>query len=722
LSQEKEVRRGWCGPCHIRCGLLVEFEGGKAVSVRGDPNDPLNRGQMCERGRLILEHLYHPDRLNYPLKRAGRKGEGKWQRIEWGQAMEEISLKLAEIKDRYGAEALAFSGGTRRTYGWAVERFYNLFGSPNVTGAALVCMCPSHSVDWSTYGYFAVSDVRNTALAVVWGSQRSRSQIIPGWRDLLVARKKGMKLIVIDPVQIEEAKMADMWLQIRPGTDLALMLGWIRLIIQEGLYDKEFVEKWTLGFDHLWERVKDYTPEKVAEITWVAQRLIVESARIYATTKPAVLSWGLGIDLQGVNAIQAARGKAILRAITGNLDVRGGELLGLSQEDMKAVSDVELEANDRLSREQVEKQLGAGQYRLMTRPGYELISQASKQTGAYVKPPQSHMTCKAHSRHIWNAITTGQPYPVKALIAQANNPLVQAADTKLVYQALKSPNLELMVVMDYYMTPTAELADYVLPAAGTLERADFPSSPKAMEPLYQRGNDYSFWRELGVRLGQEQDWPWKTIEEVCDYQLRPLEITFAESVAHYGWRGTREYKKYEKHGFGTPSGKVEISSSIFGKLGYEPVPVYREPPETPVSAPELARDYPLILISGPRFLPMYHSELRQIPSARQAVPDPLTSLHPETAAKLGIGEGDWVWIETLRGRIKQKARLTEQVHRSMVCVQHGWWFPEKPGQDPELHGLWDSNANVLCPVDEKYCSPETGGWPHTSLLCRVNKA
>jgi len=721
MTEQKEIRKGWCGPCHVRCGLLVEFEGDRATRVKGNPDTPVNRGAMCQRGRLILEHLYHPDRLNYPLKRAGNRGEGKWDQVTWDQALDDIAEKLTKTRNEYGAEALAFSRGTYRTYGWAPNRFYNLFGSPNITGANHICMCPTHTVEWTTYGYMAWGDVQNAKCVVVWGYQPSESRVVPDWLQLVEAKKRGASIIAIDPRRTKEAELADMWLQVRPGTDLALMLGWIKLIIDENLYDKEFVEKWTVGFDQLKERVRDYSLEKVAQITQIPQEKIAASARIYATTKPAVITWGLGIDLQGVNATQAARARCILRAITGNLDMEGGERLGMSGEESMVISNVDMELNDALSPAQRKKQLGADQYGLFGFPGYDMLSEASNKLGTYVRPPDASMTCCAHPRYVWQAMITGKPYPVKALMVQANNPLIQAADIKLVYQALTSPDLELLVVMDYYMTPTAELADYVLPAAGTLERSDFPNCPKAMEPLYERRDDYQFWRELGLRLGQEKYWPWETAEEVCDYRLKPLGITFEELVEKGGIRPAKEHKKYENAGFGTPSGKVEIYSSVFEKLGLDPLPNYKEPPESPVSAPELAKDYPLILVASGKFMPMYHSELRQITSAIKQRPDPLTDIHPQTAKSLGIADGDWVWIETLRGKIKQRARLTDEVHPSVVRVQHGWWFPEMPGEAPSLHGLWESNDNILCPVDSEYCNVEIGGWPHSALLCRVDK-
>jgi thiosulfate reductase / polysulfide reductase chain A len=722
MNNSNEVRKGWCGPCHVRCGMLVQFDNGHAVRVQGDPANPLNRGALCRRGQLILEHLYNPARLNYPLKRAGLRGEAKWQQLTWEQAMDEIAGKLGKLRERFGAETLVLSRGTYRTYGWAMKRFLNLFGSPNMTGPNAICMCPSHTVEWSTYGSFARQDIGNARCIVVWGFQPSESRIIPDWRELLAAKKRNATIIVVDPRRTREAEMADIWLQVRPGTDVALMLGWLKIIVEENLYDREFVEKWTVGFEQLKKHLDRYSIAELARICWVPEDKIVAAARKYALAKPSVITWGLGIDLQGINAMQAVRARCILRAVTGNLDVAGGELIGVTGDEAKVISNQEMELNDAISPEQKKKQLGAGEYGLFGFPGWETIRTVSDKPGAYFRPPQSDMTCCAHPRHVWEAITTGQPYPVKAFISQSNNTLVEAPDTKAVYKALSSENLELSVAMDYYATPTAELADYMLPAACTLERSDFPLYPKAIEPLCQRRDDYQFWRELGIRLGQAEYWPWKTVEEVCDYRFAPLGITFAQALEKGGLRPEPKFRKFENQGFGTPSGKVEIYSSIFARFGLEPLPVYREPVESPVSNPELAKDYPLILIATGKFMPFYHSELRQIQSAIQEQPYPIADIHPKTAQELGISDDAWIWIETVRGKIKQKAHLTDEVHPAMLRVQHGWWFPDKPAAEPSLHGIWESSSNVLCPVGAEYCNPEVGGWPHTALLCKAYKA
>ncbi len=722
MSKGYEIKKGWCGPCHVRCGILVHFEDRRAISVQGDPENPLNRGALCRRGQLILEHLYNPARLNYPLKRVRQRGAGKWQKITWDEAMDEIANKLAKLRDRFGPETLAFSRGTYRTYGWAMKRFLNLFGSPNMTGANHICMCPSHTVEWSTYGSFARQDIGNAACIVIWSFQPSESRIIPDWRDLLAAKSREAKIIVVDPRRTKETDMADLWLQVRPGTDVALMLGWLKVIIDENLYDREFVHKWTIGFEPLQKHIKQYSLEELSRICWVPVDKMVAGARMYAGTKPAAITWGLGIDLQGINAMQAVRARCILRALTGNIDVPGGELLGVSGDEAKAISNTAMELNDAISPERKRKQLGSGEYGLFGFPGWDAIRAVSDKPGAYFRPPEAEMTCCAHPRHVWQAILTGEPYPVKAFITQSNNTLIQAPDPRTIHRALSSHNLELSVAMDYYMTPTAELADYVLPAAGTLERSDFPAYPKAMDPLYQRRDDYQFWRELGIRLGQAEYWPWKTMEEVCDYRLAPLGITFSEALARGGIPPAREFLKYEKQGFGTPSGKVEIFSSLFERFGLAPLPVYREMAESPEGNPALAKDYPLILIATGKFMPFYHSELRQIPTAIREHAEPLTDIHPNTAQELGIHENDWVCIETVRGKIKQRARLTDEVHPSMVRVQHGWWYPDMPAREPSLHGLWESNSNVLCPSGAEFCNPEVGGWPHTALLCKVYAA
>jgi len=726
------IKKALCMFCHRNCGMLIEVEDGKIIKVRANPDNPISRGTMCIKGTAAKEFHYHPDRLNHPLKRAGGKGEGKWERTTWEQALDEIAGKLSKIRKEFGAEALALGRGTYRTNYWFLPRFEHLFGTPNMYTPGQICFCNTWSIHTATYGTFAAARSAihgaKAKCLVIWGFNPAESYP-PTWRDMLASKKRGAKIIVIDPRRTPPAEAADIWLQIRPQTDGALGLAWLNVIINEGLYDKEFVDKWTYGFDKLRERVQEYPPERVAEICWVPAEKIIEAARMYATSKHALMPCGVKLDEIGKNSTQAIRAQCILRAITGNLDVEGGEPFGLSGDVLKVIHDYEMELQEKLSLEQRRKQIGAERFKLFGWPGYEMICKPS-QGIPYVSPPTVNESCAAHEPSLWRAILTGEPYPVKALITQANNPMLQHTNTKLVYDALRA--LDLLVVMDYFMTPTAMLADYVLPAADWLERPVVSpiagmrnyilAGERSVEPEYERRDDYQLWRGLGLRLGQQEYWPWKTLEECYDYRFKPLGYTFKQLVDTNGIVGPPEFKKYEKYGgFATPTRKVELYSTIFEKLGYDPLPAYEEAPETPVSAPELAREYPLILTTGGRIKYFYHSEFRQIKPMRKMHPDPTLQIHPDTASKLGIRDKDWVYVETHLGRVRFKAELFDGIDPRVVHAEHSWWFPEEAAEEPSLHGVWKSNINVLISDDPDYCDPICGGWPHMGL-CKVYKA
>ena len=244
-------------------------------------------------------------------------------------------------------------------------------------------------------------------------------------------------------------------------------------------------------------------------------------------------------------------------------------------------------------------------------------------------------------------------------------------------------------------------------------------------PLHERRTDYELWRELGLRLGQADYWPWETLEDAYFYRLPEAYhgLGSYEEFVHQVRMdfAPRQYYKYAQHGFATPSGKVELRSSVLEALGYDPLPHYEEPPESPFRTPELAREFPLILVAAGGFMPFYHSEHRQIPTLRLLHYDPWLQINPATAAALSIRDGDWVTVETRRGKIRQRARVTEAVAAGVVYAERGWWFPERPGEEPELYGLWESNVNVLTDDDPDACDPLCGSWPTRTLLCRVRK-
>ncbi len=547
------------------------------------------------------------------------------------------------------------------------------------------------------------------------------------WKSMMDAKKLGAKIIVVDPRHTKAAELADIWLQIRPGTDTALLLSMINIVIAEKLFDQEFVDKWCYGFDKVRERVKDWTAEKAAAITGIPAEQIILAARTYATEKPGVSLHGMGME-HIENNQEAIQARLILSAIVGNIDVKGGDaLVGPGP----CIGEPEMQLGEALSPEQRKKQLGTDKFRFLSWPGRELIwEQNFKHWG---RP--SIVIAYANYPSVIRSILTGKPYPVRAGMTIASNPLITMSNTKLVYQALKS--LDLYVVKDFWMTPCALLADYVLPTACWLERPDLLTGmetdrrvvageaalPGNVAGEHEYWTDYDYFKELGRRVGQGEHWKWETLEQVLDHQLSPLNTTLREFMdkANGLYWPADEQKGYEKKGFGTPTGKVELYSTILEKLDYDPLPRYEEPKEGPVSRPDLLQEYPYQLITGGRFLPYFHSEHRQIESIRSKRPDPLVQIHPETAGKLGIADGDWVWIETIRGRVRQKCSYFDGMKPEVIHAEHGWWFPELPGEEPWSHGVFESNINVVMGDELERCNPRSGGWPLKTALCKVYK-
>jgi thiosulfate reductase/polysulfide reductase chain A len=741
----QEVKRAVCEFCNPRCRILVYSENGKMVKMEEDKSTPWAVGiwpptKACPRHRGAKEFMYHRDRLCFPLKRAGEKGEGKWQQISWEQAFDEIAEKLGELRDKYGAETLACHGGTYRTTEWVHSRFMNLFGSPNHISAANVCHAPCINTCTAMMGWPLLHRTFLRLEKDTEGNMTTKCVLLIGinpaqsrphiWKSVRDAKQQGVKLIVIDPRRTEVAELADIWLQVRPGTDTALLMSMINVIIEERLYNREFVEKWCHGFAELTERASEYAPEKVAKVTWVPVENIREAARMYAQNIPTITVNGMGLEQQS-NAISGIQAKFTLTALTGSIDVEGGEYM---TGPGRCVSEAEMELAEKLSPEQKRKQLGTDRFRLIGWPGRDAI--LPYQMKVWGKPfSVQRASASAHHPTVVRTILSREPYPVRAMIGIASNPMVTQPNVKLIYKALK--NLDLYVIQDYWLTPSAELADYVLPVASWMERpfistglgtlntvtAGEKALPSTVPGEYDRKTDYEIMRGLGVRLGQEEYWPWENLEQVYDYMLSPLGLTFKEFMAQGGYEfPAREYKKYEKIGFGTPTGKVELYSTILEQLGYNPLPSYEETRENPISNPELAKEYPLMLSTGGRVRVYFHSEHRQIDSIRRRHPHPLVQINPSLARELGIEADDWVWIESPRGRIRMKCQLFAGIDPKVVHCEHGWWFPELPGEEPWLHGVWESNVNVLTDDDPDVCDKIGGGWPLKWELCKVYKA
>ena len=581
-----DVRKANCQLCGYFCGARVSMDDrGRIARIKPDPDrypyDPAVMGG-CRRFIANKEILDHPGRINYPLKRVGNRGSGEWQRISWDQALAEIAERLFDLKARFNAESLATCISAPHTIYWPMHRFLNLWGSPNNIGMGIVCWNPRIWVNSLTCGW-PIDDELNpqvTGCVILWGINPAESDRSLFWKNLNVYARQGGTVIVIDPRRTETAGLTDKWVSLRPGTDGALALGMLNVILGEKLYDEQFVANWCSGFDELRERVKAYSPLKVAAITGIPEERITEIARLYATAKPASIFTGLGIDQSGFNCTQTLRSIAILRAVTGNIDIPGGSLLN-DRSDF--IPEVELELNHMLSDEQKSKKLGAGLFPLQRHEGYEKMLRFTMRHGKQL--PARYMT-STHPHLAWQAMITGKPYPIRALICMASNPLLCQADTKQVYKALKS--LDLLVTLEKFMTPTAMLADYVLPVTGGFEQSVvqmnggvanilYGGGP-AIEPLYERRSDFDFWMDLGKRCGQESYWPWNSLEHAMDDVLSPTGISWGEFCEAGLYAPEPVYMKYREKGFATPSGKVELYSKLLDEAGHDPLPAFREAP------------------------------------------------------------------------------------------------------------------------------------------------
>lgn len=698
---EPSVHKSVCRVCHGGCGAIVHIEDGRVVKVKGDPASPVSRGWMCIKGLRSPDIANHPDRLNKPLKRKGRRGEGRWEEISWETALDEITARLQDIRKKQGPEAIAIGQGTGRHHYLHVVRFANALGTPNWYEPGLAqCFIPRITVSNLTYGGFVIADYYGDvkpSCILFWGHN---PLISSADGELAIAVQRAMdgncRTIAIDPRRTETASKCGMWLPIRPGTDGALALAMINTIISKGIYDREFVETWTVGFDELREHIKPFTPEWASEITWIKANDIVEAATVFATNKPAVLEWGLGIE-QNINSLQTVRAIALLRAITGNIDIPGGDILG-----MQILKSYPL-LKEKLPPESSKKRLGGEDFKLLG--GWR----------AYM--PSAHIPA------LFRAMREGVPYRINALLIFGNNPLLSVANPKNVYEALN--RLDLLVVTDLFMTPTAALADYLLPAAFWTETEHLFGFPLVAEniafaqpKLVQTGDcrqDEWIIDEMSKRLnlpGSDI-----TYRDIFDYQLSSLNMKFDDLLNAGHIYPQHKYRKYIESGFRTPSGKVELYSSVLKRMGYDPMPAYIEPPESPVSTPELCKDFPFILITGSRKLEFFHSEHRQVQSLRKYSPDPCAEIHSSSARALGIAEGDWIIVSSPRGEISMKARVTENIHPSVINVEHGWWFPERPN---EGFGLWESNANILTNDSPPY-NTAFGSYQLRGLLCSVKK-
>lgn len=678
-KSETSVVKSTCSMCQCHCGIDAHIKDGKLIKVTPMREHPFNK--LCVKAQGIVDWLYSPERITNPLRKRGNT----WEKISWGEAFDIIGDKLFSLKENYGAKTLVVYYGNAfvGTYvGRVVDRFCGVYGTPNITSGGSLCFAAramGNGLSLNNRMMVLVPSYSDTKCMVIWGRNPTDSNANEAV-EISRARKGGARLIVIDPRTTKLAKESDLHVKIKPGTDCALALGLLNVIIAEGLYDRAFVEQWTVGFDKLKEHVKKYSPEVIEKITWVPAETIRQVARIYATGKPATISQGEALD-HCINGVQTGRAISILVAITGNLDISGGNIyqFPLRQASLRVKGIVS-----------VDEAIGI-QYPFF-----------GKFTGMTTVMPVSE------------AIITQQPYPIKALIVQGSNPVLTWPNTNKIKQAFSQ--LDLLVVSDLFMTETAKLADIFLPATTFLERKTLldygfegglplvAMSNKVVEPPDNCLDDWQIWSELGRKMGYADYFPWQSIDELLSYLLEPSGITLEQLEQNPG--GLLYYeitqRKYAKEGLNTPSGKVEIFSQTMQDYGYDPLPTFTEPADDKA---KLAKSYPFILTTGARVIAFTHSRYRDIARLRRLVPYPTVEINTSAAQNLGIADGDQVIVESPKGSIKLRAKITDDIHPKVISLQHGWD---------------EANANILSDDEER--DPISGYPPFRTILCRVMKA
>ncbi len=691
----EQIVKSACGLCQTGCGIRVRLEGGRILGIAGDPESPINKGHLCQKGRAGLEYLHHPDRLKKPLLRVGPRGSGRWQEISWDEALGRVAEGLERTRGTFGPEGLvfirgSFKGGYEGAY---LARLANVLGAPNIASMAPVCYVPRVFGSQMTFGYNPVPDYDFPPKGfLVWGANLAETRS-GEHQDTIRALDQGAVLIVVDPRKTVLADRAEVHLPILPGSDLILALAMIRVIIEEGLYDKPFVEKWCEGFEALRDQVRPFSPQWAAPLTGLEAALIEKAARLYAQSRPAVIQAGNAIDHSPHN-FQIARALAILRALTGNLGVPGGELKADSPPVLPMGSPA-LDLRDKLPEELRARRLNARDG-LLPMVFYSL--------------PQT----------ITRAILEEDPYPVRFAYIQGGNPLLTYPNARRTCEALRG--LDFLAVADLFMNPTAALADVVLPAASCFEYDAVIAPPyypvvQVQQRVARVGecrSDYAMIEGLARRLGLGEFF-WDREQEALDFIMKPAGLRFDEFREIGVLAGRKDYRHYEKGGFATPSKKVELFSGRLAAWGFDPLPGYGL---TPGAAPDPEKntvEYPLVLTSW-KVEEFRHSGNRQMESLRAGHPEPVVWIHPETAGSLGIRDGESVWIETPSGRIQQKARVTAALRPGVAGVDYGWWFPEKGS----ACGYDWVGANINMLTDDRGESGKEMGTPRLrGLACRI---
>lgn len=669
-SAGEEVIPTWCGMCGPanNCAIYAFRNNGVFTRVAGMKEAPHNKGALCCKAHAAPQFVNSPDRLLYPMKRAGKRGEGKFRRITWDEALRSVVGKLTEQKQKYGPESLAVLSPAKRDYSDYLYRFLIAHGSPNYAHSGICAIQLFFGFNY-TLGARPGPDYRNADVILIWGKQPVYSGPPLGTPVALVnARERRAKIYAIKPSLEPDGSFADVWAPVRPGTDAALALGMLHVITAEGLIDREFVDKWCYGYPELVEHVKKYSPAWAETVTGVPAGQIVEMSRTYATTKKAAIDFGNGLE-HAASSSDAIRAIAILIAITGHLDRPGCNLAPAPASVMPSPRGVHL--RERYTQEWVDKLVG---------PEFPKEFQ-----------PFIEGTSSAYPKIFADA--AGKNPTIRTIISPGTQPVVSTRDPRTTIAALEK--LELYVVADIGRTADMNWADIVLPALTPYE-IDHPfqirgpmimSRRKVVEPVGEGRSMQQIFLDLGVAMGYGKDFWDGDMEKCMNWQLEPLGLSMAELDKHPTgiiYEGKpRGFENYERL-FGAksprldkaaylPQGKAAIYNTSFEAAGLPPLPRWVEPPESLTGTPELSSKYPLILSDYHTSISFSAGWQRNVPLLREVEPHPVLHIHPDAAGERGLKDGDDVRIESPHGHIRAKAELYPGIRPDTVMILHGWW-------------------------------------------------
>jgi anaerobic selenocysteine-containing dehydrogenase len=769
-------------------------EEGRFVALEPDPLHPTGQA-LCAKGRAAPELVYHPDRLLYPLKRTRPKGDPDpgWERISWDEALDLTAERLRRIAAAHGPESVVFSSVSPSTSAsddsvpW-IQRLTNAFGSPNLIVSMELCGWGRYLATVYTFGASVpgayMPDLERAGCILFWGYNPNLARLTHATATVQ-AQKRGARLIVVDPRRTGPARRADLWLQVRPGTDAALALGLAHVMLERGWYDQDFVREWTNGpllvrADNgrlLTQRDLSAAARERQYVAWsitAGGPVACDPAtgRFDGPTSELALSGMFTLETpQGPVTCQPAfehvaelcrqyppeRVEAICGVPRGQVEAAARMLWEARPLAYYAWSGVEMQTNaTQIARAIAQLSALTGSFDapggnvLFAAPpsanitGGELLpaSQRARALGLPQRPLGPARWQFATTDELYRGILQKEPYGVHGLVGFGANLLLSHADAARGREALSA--LDFYVHADLFMNPTAELADVVLPVASAFEREalriGFEVSPAAqahvqlrqrvVEPRGEARGDNEIIFALAQRLGLGDHFWQGDVEAAYRHQLGPSGISLEALRAQP--RGVRlplttRYRKYTEsvegapRGFNTPTRKIELYSETLLEHDYPPLPEYAEPLISPASRPDLARRYPLVLTCAKHTL-FCESQHRALPSLRRQAMDPEVELHPRAAAERGIQPGDWVHLDTPHGSVRARARLNDSLQPNVVCGQHGWWQAAPEIGAPGYDPFSPDGANYNLVIGNDAIDPISGSVPHRAYLCEVRRA